>query len=57
VPSAVIELLQGVSKQDKDEAKEALPGNILNLIRAIDHGVKEKAKNKPARSRRESQND
>ena len=57
VPSAVIDLIQGVSNEDKEEAKEALPGNILNLIRAIDHGAKEKAKNRPARQGRKSRSE
>lgn len=55
VPSAVVDLIQGVSNEDKEEAREALPGNILNLIRAIDQGVKEKAKNKPRRAGRKSE--
>lgn len=51
VPTTVIGLLQDVSNPDKAEAQKNLPGNILNLIRAIDRGAKDKAKDKPRRTR------
>ena len=47
VPSAVIDLIQGVSNPDKVEAKKDLPGNIFNLIRAVDKAAKQRAKDRP----------
>ncbi len=42
VTSAVIDLFQNVSSQDPEQKKNALPGSILNLIRAVDKTAKEK---------------
>lgn len=55
VPTAVIDLIQDVSNPDKAEAQKNLPGNILNLIRAIDKGAKDKAKDRPRRSRKQNE--
>jgi hypothetical protein len=55
VPTAVIDLLQDVSNPDKAEAQKNLPGNILNLIRAIDKGAKDKAKDRPRRNRKQNE--
>ncbi len=47
--SAVLELIQNVSSQDREEAKQALPGNILNLIRAVDEQTKQKRQERKLR--------
>ena len=49
LPSAVMELIQNVGSQDREQAKKALPGNILNLIRAVDQKAKEKQAERKAR--------
>ena len=49
LPSAVMDLMQTVGSQDRDQARKALPGNILNLIRAVDQKAKEKQAERKAR--------
>lgn len=49
LPSAVMDLIQNVGNQDREQAKKALPGNILNLIRAVDQKAKEKQAERKAR--------
>jgi len=48
VTSAVIDLFQNVSSQDPEQKRNALPGSILNLIRAVDKTAKEKKAEKKA---------
>ncbi len=42
LPSAVMDLIQSVGNQDREQVKKDLPGNISNLIRAIDKQAKQK---------------
>lgn len=50
--SAILNVVQDASNPDKDQTREALPGSILNLIRAIDQKAKENAEQKPKRARK-----
>ncbi|MEJ7594828.1 MAG: hypothetical protein WKF77_25160 [Planctomycetaceae bacterium] len=47
--SAVLSLIQNVGGEDREEAKQALPGNILNLIRAVDEQTKQKRQERKLR--------
>ncbi len=48
--SAVMDLIQNVGSQDREQAKKELPSNILNLIRSVDQKAKQKqAERKPRR--------
>jgi hypothetical protein len=49
LPSTVIDLIQSVGSQDRAQAKKDLPGNILNLIRAVDQNAREKQAERKAR--------
>lgn len=49
LPYAVMDLIQNVGSQDREQAKKDLPGNILNLIRAVDQKAKEKQTERKAR--------
>ena len=49
LPAAVMDLIQNVGSQDRDQAQKNLPGNILNLIRAVDQKAKEKKAERKAR--------
>ena len=49
LPSAVLDLIQDVGSQDREQAKKDLPGSILNLIRAIDQQAKEKQSKRKTR--------
>jgi len=44
LPSAIFDLLKDVQNPDKDQAVQALPGSLLNLIRAIDQNAKDNPK-------------
>ena len=48
LPSAVMDLIQNAGNQDREQAKKDLPGNILNLIRAVDQKAKEKQSKRKA---------
>jgi hypothetical protein len=47
--SAVFDLIQNVGSQDREKAKQALPGNILNIIRSVDGQAKQKRKERRLR--------
>lgn len=47
VPNAIAGMVQSFGNPDKDEAGRQLTGSIVNLIRAIDHNAKQKAKDNP----------
>ena len=49
LPSAVMDLVQNVGSHDREQAKKDLPGNILNLIRAVDQKAKKKQAERKAR--------
>ena len=49
LPSAVMDLIQNVGSQDREQAKKNLPGSILNLIRAVDEQTKEKRAERKSR--------
>ena len=51
LPAAVINLIQNVGNQDRDQAKKDLPGNILNLIRAVDEQTKQKCAERKSRQK------
>lgn len=53
LPIAVKDLIQDVGSQDREQVKQNLPGNILNLIRAVDEQTKqERAERKSRRKSR-----
>jgi hypothetical protein len=54
LPSAIFEILKDVQNPDKDQAVQALPGNILNLIRAIDQNSKQNPKETSGQRSRKS---
>ncbi|MDA1229682.1 MAG: hypothetical protein O2856_02820 [Planctomycetota bacterium] len=49
LPSAVLDLVQKIGSQDREQAKNDLPGSILNLIRAVDEKAKEKQSERKSR--------
>ncbi|MBC7967115.1 MAG: hypothetical protein H7Z17_14470 [Fuerstia sp.] len=49
--SAVFDLIQNVGSQDREKAKQALPGNILNIIRAVDEQAKQKRQERKSRQK------
>lgn len=51
LPSAITDLLQEASGADKDQTRKDLPGNILNIIRAVDQAKKSKAERQKSRKR------
>ena len=51
LPSAITDLLQDAGGADKAQARKDLPGNILNIIRAVDQAKKSKAERQRQKSR------
>lgn len=51
LPSAVMGLIQNIGSQDREQAKQNLPGNILNLIRAVDEQTKQKRAERKSRQK------
>ena len=51
LPSAISNLLQDVGSVDKEQSRKDLPGNILNIIRAVDQAKKSKAERPKSRKR------
>ena len=49
--SAVFDLIQNVGSQDREKVKQALPGNILNIIRAVDEQAKQKRQERKSRQK------
>ena len=49
--SAVFDLIQNVGSQDREKVKQALPGNILNIIRAVDEQAKQKREERKSRQK------
>lgn len=49
LPSAVMDLIQKIGSQDREQTKSDLPGSILNLIRAVDEKAKEKQSERKSR--------
>lgn len=49
--SAVFDLIQNVGSQDREKTKQALPGNILNIIRAVDEQAKQKRQERKMRQK------
>lgn len=49
LPSAVLDLIQSVGRQDRDAAKKDLPGSIFNLIRAVDEQTRQKRAERKSR--------
>ncbi|MEZ6033578.1 MAG: hypothetical protein R3C17_10830 [Planctomycetaceae bacterium] len=49
LPSAVLDLIQSVGRQDREAARKDLPGNILNLIRAVDEQARVKRAERKSR--------
>ncbi|MFN9718936.1 MAG: hypothetical protein ACK58L_09605 [Planctomycetota bacterium] len=47
VPGAIAGMVQSFSNPDKEEAGRQLTGSIVDLIRAIDHNARQKAKENP----------
>ena len=49
LPVAVKDLIQNVESQDREQANQNLPGNILNLIRAVDEQTRQKRAERKSR--------
>ncbi len=51
LPSAITGLLQDAGNSDKDQVRKDLPGNILNIIRAVDQAKKNSGEQRRRKSR------
>ena len=51
LPTAVIDLIESVGSQDHEQARKDLPGNILNIIRAVDEQAKQKREERRSRQK------
>jgi hypothetical protein len=51
LPSAVMDLIQSVGNQDREQVRKDLPGNIFNLIRAVESQAKQKREGRKPRKK------